>query len=338
MSGVAIRPAYISYAIACVRERSDDNSEILFIRRHGTFQYTSLFGRSINDQDMDLHFFDCMTEGEKRSLLNPNFNFGDHYDLQYLAKHRDMRASARCQSELVRINERIDSMRNNATKRFRDLMEEKKSLIQNSLERGVHGSYPFSLPKGRLSPGSDESPVESALREFCEETAIPAADVKILSKESFDIRYSDGGDEYVFKIFFATVPEGVTGGIDLNDPEQWCEVTEISWLSKQGMLQRDPDSVTRRVYLDNFDRILLEYRNAVEGFAHGVELCLPNPPLSSRQRGHKDYAEPRRVYQSPRSSRPVRLEPQRVYQFARTARLEPPWRSRADSEGSWRKQ
>lgn len=281
------RATYVSYAIACVQD-----NKILFIRRTGTYPYTSLFGYNVDKLDMDLYFFDRMTEREKLTLLDPTFDFTSFYNELYSGKLSDMRDAARSPEALARAEERISQMRQRALTHFKSIIDRKKHLIRDSLANGFHGSFPYSLPKGRRSSKGGESAIQTALREFCEETGIERNIVRILSRNSFDIRYTDDEDEYLFKIFFATVPSGTRGNINQNDNEQKTEVSEIVWLSKEEFAARNPDALCRRVYLDNFDRLLAEYRRALDGQKHGTELVLADPPSNPRQRRHRYYIEP----------------------------------------------
>jgi len=163
-------------------------------------------------------------------------------------------------------------------------------LIRDSLMRGFNGYVPYSLPKGRRKRHKRlEKPHETAIREFGEETGISSALIKLLSKESFDIRYNDDGDEYVFKIFFATIPRDTVGHIDQNNIDQKIEVSEIIWLSKEEFAQRNPTPLCCRVYLDNFDRILLEYNLVKIGLNPGKELKIPDQIPRTRQKQYSYF-------------------------------------------------
>ena len=278
---------YTSYAIACVR-----NDQILFVRRSGTYQFTGLFGRNANGLDMDLDFFDRMTRREKIIITNPDFNFDVWFDMFHGNKLNEMRAEASSVESLERINGRIAAMRSDASKRFRTIINRKKHLIYNSIDRGVHGTFPYSLPKGRRTHSSYEKPIRTAVREFCEETNIPHDIVTVLSKEPFNISYTDDNDIYVHKIFFASVPPDTCGLANISDLYHRLEITEIVWLSKEEFKHRKPDALSKRVYYDNFERMLVEYQRAADGLSPGNPLNIPEPPANSRQRRHRDYREP----------------------------------------------
>lgn len=283
-----VRTTYTSYAIACVKD-----DKILFIRRTGTYPFTSLFGYGIEKLNMDLHFFDRMTEKEKRRILDPEFDYVSCYRESYSNKLRRIRASARTSHEAERIEEKIHRMETQAHHSFRAIIRRKKHLIEDSLAKGLHGSFPYSLPKGRRSSeDQNEGALQTALREFSEETGIPHHKVKVVSRNSFNLRYIDDGDEYLFRIFFAQATDDVHGILDKEDHEQAVEVSEISWMSKADFEARSPAQLCRRVYLENFDRLMNEYRLARDGYRHGTDLVIDSPPANPRQREHLHYAEP----------------------------------------------
>jgi 8-oxo-dGTP pyrophosphatase MutT (NUDIX family) len=106
-----------------------------------------------------------------------------------------------------------------------------RELPQGAADSSSQSKKPkavLTLPKGLVDPG--EKPVETALREVCEETGVTAEVVTKLA----DIKYvyvrswSDGAK--VFKIVSFYLMRYLSGRIDEIDPAMRIEVGRAQWI------------------------------------------------------------------------------------------------------------
>lgn len=274
------KKSVISYAIACFSVREDGIQRLLMVERNGSYQHASLFSHWHGNIKINQHFFNRMTLKEQASCLDPNFDFRAAYFHCFNAKHEEMIASAAYKVDPDKAVEKavndIEKSFQSSQARYWRLLKDTQHFIHTAMRMGINGTNPWGLPKGRSSKrrNSAEAGLETALREFVEETKIPLNWITVHSKEPFIIEYEDDDVTYVQHIYFASTEESVYGFVDPTNDDQMVEVTSIEWLSKEDLAAKTLDQVTKHLYLDNYDRLRKEFVRAINGYKPGDILML----------------------------------------------------------------
>ena len=145
----------ISYGICCSRFK-DNKYELLFIKKRFSYAYSEFIAGNYSSHNKIAIrvLFNKMTADEKNIILSYNFEYIYYY--AYLKNKRDIQDK--------KILKKYQESENKFYKTF--TLESLKNLMTGT--SSVHGIWEF--PKGRGRAG--ENNIESAIREFEEETGI----------------------------------------------------------------------------------------------------------------------------------------------------------------------
>lgn len=197
----------ISYGILCF-----DNSlkQVVLITRSISYAYFEVISaltkcraatHLINEGLMDK-----MYDNEKRLLSTGNLElFMSHYRLE--------------------LNSRSIKRKN------QHLTAENLDLIKKALAKSKNATRPIiEIPKGHKRSG--ELPFDAALREFIEETNIPASKIRLFSDIQINYNFSDEGVNYRYNIYPAIiVDDSRPGHVDFSNLRQLQEILSVQWYS-----------------------------------------------------------------------------------------------------------
>lgn len=206
----------ISYGIACARKNSSTgNYEILMIKKRATYAFIDfLRGRYDPMRFHELEFaFNEMTISEKILIRTRDFNMLWVYCWG---------------SEPVKPSER--NMYAKSAKKFMQLCEIKDGeYLLDLLNKSGHAELLWEIPKGRLN--KNESPIDSAMREFEEETGIGKESYRLLPDEgTIEYTFSDAGVRYKYIYYLAIINRAQVLKYDFSNEHMLVEVGDIKFL------------------------------------------------------------------------------------------------------------
>lgn len=131
-----------------------------------------------------------------------------------------------------------------------------KKLISNT----TNAETLWEIPKGR---GQDsEENINTAIREFTEETTISPTQYKLLLRINPYIEtYSDFGITYQNTYYYAEAIDDWEPSIKFSDGAQISEVSAISWCSLSDIKNMKLDKNTHRRLMTMFSKINKKYKN-----------------------------------------------------------------------------
>ncbi len=213
----------VSYGIACVRKNHNSgNYEIVMIKKRATYSFIDFIrGRYDPNKHYDIEFmFNGMTINEKVMIRSKNFSLLWFY----------------CWGkEPVKNSDRNMYMR--SLKKFTNLCEYKNGeFLINLLNKSTHIELLWEIPKGRMN--KSEIPIESAIREFTEETGISKDSYQIIFKEgTIEYTFSDAGINYKYIYYLAKMNNNQQPKYDFNNEHMLIEVSELKFLSSNNILE-----------------------------------------------------------------------------------------------------
>ncbi len=236
-----------SYGIICCRP-SKKGTEILMIKKSTTYHFCEFVAgryRKANYNHLT-RLFNNMTYHEKVDILSMDFQA-----MWYRIYHEihDKNSNNVWTSTYFK-------KKNKFEKTFMpDRGEYLRRLISNS--KNVDTLWEF--PKGRQH--NNESEIETAIREFHEETGIDSTQYKILWNITPYIEtYTDFGITYKNTYYFAEAI-GTWEPIYHFCDKQINEVAAIQWVSKNELCFMQLEPITYRRLLNSFNKVIKKYKN-----------------------------------------------------------------------------
>ena len=214
--------------------------KLVFMRRNGTFRCSALYDGDINLSDITPGFFDSMTAAEKLCILDPEFSVRSYYQ-----KRADLFYSGVINSPRIRIAQKADA-------RLSVILDNWRAELERSAIHGPHGFVPLSMPKGRKQRKA--SGIDTAIKETSEETGILPGNIMTNARTSVVIDYVDDGHRYNFKFYPAILKKPHVLTLDRTRVNMFDEVTDIFYANKVELSTYDTDPLTKKIYLDNFDK------------------------------------------------------------------------------------
>lgn len=213
----------ISYGIACARRNNDTgNYEVLMIKKRATYAFIDfLRGRYDPMRHYDLEFmFNEMTINEKILIRCKNFSTLWMYCLgKEPTKNSDKNMYAK------------------SLRKFTQLCEYKDgAFLMELLNKSSNSELLWEIPKGRI--GKNEVPLDSAVREFEEETGIKKNAYQLLFNEgTIEYTFSDGGVRYKYIYYLAIMNQAHHPRYDFNNEHMLIEVSELRFLPANAVLE-----------------------------------------------------------------------------------------------------
>lgn len=205
-----------SYGIACIRKNTNSgNYEILMIKKRATYAFIDfLRGRYEPNRYYELEFmFNEMTINEKILIRCKNFATLWMY----------------CWGKEPTKNS-DKNMYCKSMKRFNQICEYRNGeFLLELLNKSNNSELLWEIPKGRMN--KNELPIESAIREFEEETGIKKESYQVLFDEgTVEYTFSDGGNDYKYIYYLAMMNTNQHPKYDFNNEHMLIEVSEIKFL------------------------------------------------------------------------------------------------------------
>lgn len=211
-----------SYGIICVRKINDEY-KFLLIRRRCSLSYIEFMrGRyKIFDANMIFTLFKHMTIQERNDIVSKDFDeLWDDLWIFNKYKKTDLRSDYDKGKELYTL------LKEGTKIAYQNIWLNLNYILQNTYS--IYEEPEWNFPKGRRN--AQEKDLESAEREFCEETGLKKKDFKIISDEAFIEIHKGTNNRYYRTVYF--LAEFITDkivNIDKNNKYQVMEISKIGW-------------------------------------------------------------------------------------------------------------
>ena len=213
----------ISYGIACTRKNSESgNYEVLMIKKRATYAFVDFIrGRYDPMKHYDLEFmFNGMTINEKILIRAKNFQTIWMY----------------CYGkEPTKNSDKV--LYSKSIKKFNQLCDHRNGeFLLDILNRSTSSELLWEIPKGRI--GKNESPLDSAIREFEEETGIDKSMYQLLFDEgTVEYTFADGGVKYKYIYYMALLNSMQPLRYDFRNEHMLVEVAELRFLPANAVFE-----------------------------------------------------------------------------------------------------
>jgi 8-oxo-dGTP pyrophosphatase MutT (NUDIX family) len=241
----------LSYGIICIKNNNQDfqlmdklrnksplttneiaNLDILMIRRKHSYNYTEfIMGKyDLNNPEYIILLLSEITELEKRILLDEDITFDELWrnlwniiDDQEITNYQTEFNSAK--NKFQRLLSGYSIFLNG-----QNIQIQMKSILQ--LPHKYLEEPEWGFPKGKRN--IHESDINCSLREFTEETNIPASNIRILPMNPFQEYYKASNRKFYCNIYY--IAEYITNSNDEltildNNIHQRQEISDIRWIS-----------------------------------------------------------------------------------------------------------
>lgn len=204
----------LSIGIICIRYNYDKQSfEFLTIKRRTTYAFCDFIKQKYNayDDNRLTYLFNNMTLDEKITIATKEFS--------YMWFRAGFHSHQRDSSYFKKSNYFEHCFwKNNKDKRLINLLSN-----TNSTE------IEYEFPKGRKN--GMEKDLDTALREFEEETNIKKNDINIIPNFQSKILFKSDGNYYKYKFYLAFPNKQNKVKIDFKNKHQIGEVNDIKWFT-----------------------------------------------------------------------------------------------------------
>ena len=241
-----------SYGVICLR-KCNNITQILLIKKSITYNFCDfVLGnyKKFNDGYL-MKLFDGMTYHEKIDILSLKFT-----SLWYRIYHSIP-----------------DSLVNDKLARIYTVYLKKKKLFENvflrdggvRLKRLIYQSTNcdtrWEFPKGRKEDNSFEQGLNTALREFKEETSIDLDRIKIeLELGTYIETYIDAGTTFQNIYYFATAVGIWEPSVKFNSNSNVGEIVDIKWLSMANLQHMPMEKKYKKILMKTFDKVIKKWK------------------------------------------------------------------------------
>jgi len=208
----------ISYGIACCRKNTNNQYELLMIKKKSTYAFSEFVIGSfdIYQKQTIKYMLDDMSIDEKISILSLD------YSTVWFKLHSTFPPTTKT------------NFYNKGLKKFAALVKiENGKYITNLINTSSNSELLWEIPKGRSN--RNESPIDTAVREFKEETNIFKEEYKIVfNEDKITYSFSDNGIIYVYIYFIAIMLSNRnTPKFAYESQFMFKEVTDIKFLTSE---------------------------------------------------------------------------------------------------------
>ena len=239
-----------SYGIVCVRENQSLYDFLLICRRNSLSYIEFIRGRyKLFDSNILMTLFKHMTIEERNDLLTKNFDeLWDNLWINNKYKKSDIRSDyEKGKTKFLLLKEGIIIM-------YQGIKVTLDYIIRNTYS--IYEEPEWDFPKGRRN--TNETDVQCAMREFCEETNFNINDFTIIDENTFvEIHRGTNGIKYRTIYFLAKQKTNKVPEIDKNNKYQLTEISQIGWYNyEKGMDKfREYDTEKKNVIINVYKKL-----------------------------------------------------------------------------------
>lgn len=237
-----------SYGILCFRKNKQLSYELIMIRKSVTYHFCLfVFGKYSKNNDNELlKLFNNMTYHEKIDILNMNF---ENLWYRIMKKRPDYT--------------NMSNYINKETK-FKDtFLKDAGFRLRKLIASSINSEDLLEFPKGRKDEQKHEMDMDTAIREFVEETCITEDKFRVLWHIAPYVEtYTDFHITYRNVYYFAEATCDFEPELRFYDKQQISEISAVKWVSKNDLKHFKLEAATYRRLLKCFDKVVRKYRNA----------------------------------------------------------------------------
>lgn len=239
-----------SYGIVCVRENQNLYDFLLICRRNSLSYIEFIRGRyKLFDSNILFTLFKHMTIKERNDLLTKNFDdLWDELWINNKYKKTDVR------SDYEKGKTKFQLLKEGIIIMYQGIKISLDYIIRNTYS--IYEEPEWDFPKGRRN--INESDVQCAMREFCEETNFKFNDFEIIDDDTFiEIHRGTNGIKYRTIYFLALQKNNKVPKIDKNNKYQQMEISKIGWFNyEKGMNKfREYDEEKKNVIINTYKKL-----------------------------------------------------------------------------------
>lgn len=243
-----------SYGIICCRQHPTLGLQIILIKKPVTYHFCEFVSGHYRKND-DTHLrklFSNMTFHEKMDILSMKFNnmwyriyksspdqvflqgSGSLFSKQYLRKKNKFEVA---------------------------FLQDGGARLRKLMADSVNAETLWEIPKGRKKEDTEDD-LDTAMREFSEETLIPSSRYKILWHiKPYIETYCDFGTTYQNIFYYADAIGSWEPSIKFSNNQQIAEVSAIRWCCIHDLVNMALEKTTYRRLLNMFKKVAAKYKN-----------------------------------------------------------------------------
>lgn len=246
-----------SFGIICCR-KNNNLIEMLMVKKSTTYHFCEfVFGRyKKNNEAYIKKLFNNMTYHEKMDILSLDFNIIWYRIYKENPVKFFYQGNKNIWYKIYLIKK--NKFENNF---LRDSGNKLKKIISDSCNVDTQ----WEFPKGKRDESKKESDIETAIREFNEETGVEYTKYKILwNSKPYIETFNDLGITYQNIYYFAESVGIWDPLIKFQDKNQISEISSVKWVSKNDLLNMKLEDVTYKRLMKCFNKIIIKYKNAIK--------------------------------------------------------------------------
>ncbi len=236
-----------SYGIICLKKKINTEIKFLMVKKPITYHFAEFVNghyKKKNEQHL-IKLFNGMTYYEKMDILS--FNFGNLWYRIY-----------RNFPDKLQNNKTIHYYHNKKNK-FENTFIHDTKFLKKLIANSKNADTIWEFPKGRAN--INEKNINTAIREFYEETGITEDNIKLLWHLSPYVEtYKDFGTTYQNIYYYSEAIGDWEPKINFLNNSQISEISEIAWFGKSEIVHfRQPARL-----LTFIDKVLKKYNNQIK--------------------------------------------------------------------------
>jgi 8-oxo-dGTP pyrophosphatase MutT (NUDIX family) len=243
-----------SYGIICCRP-GKDGVQILMVKKSTTYHFCEFVAghyQKFNEIHM-IKLFNNMTYHEKMDILSMKFHtmwyriYMENPDKVYLQCNKSFWAAS-----YFKKKNKFEST----------FLQDGGDKLRRLVACSANVDTPWEFPKGRKN-NIREGDIETAVREFYEETGIDDNHFKLLWHiNPYVSTYTDFGTTYQNIYYYAAAICKWDPIYKFYDKQQISEVSAVRWITKTGLQYMKLEEITYKRLLNSFRKIIKKYKNA----------------------------------------------------------------------------
>lgn len=252
-----------SYGIICCRP-TIKGVDILMIKKATTYHFCEFVAGRYRRKNYNhlSRLFNNMTYHEKVDILSMDFQ-SMWYRIYHERPDKSLDSNIWTASYFKKKN-----------KFEKSFMTDRGEYLRNLISNSRNVETPWEFPKGR--PHEHESEIETAIREFKEETNVDSSKYKILwNVAPYVETYTDFGVTYKNTYYFAEAVGPIWEPVYRFCDKQASEVAAIQWVSRNELCFMQLEPVTYRRLLNSFEKIIRKYKDSHNTVTHPELLDAP---------------------------------------------------------------
>jgi 8-oxo-dGTP pyrophosphatase MutT (NUDIX family) len=250
-----------SYGIICCRQNKTKGVEIILIRKPTTYHFCEFVaGHYRKNDNTHLHkLFNNMTYHEKMDILSMKFAnmwyriYKSNPDQIFLQS-----IGSNISKQYIRKKNKFDIT----------FLQDGGSRLKKLISESINVETTWEIPKGRKND-DNEYDIDTAIREFSEESLIPRNNYDILWRiKPYIETYTDFGVTYQNIYYYAKAIKNEKGedwepSIKFGNKQQISEVSAIRWCSINDLSNISLEKTTYQRMLNMFKKVAKKYKNNI---------------------------------------------------------------------------